>query len=1551
MELSHIIKSSIRKHITMKINYKEKNCSRSLFNINNRKFFLSVAAFCIGQICLVANVSAQTYNISTVAGGGIGDGYAATSAVLLYPQGVAVDGSGNVYIADCSNNRIRKVSTSGIITTIAGTGVQGSGGDGGAATAAQLNNPYGVAVDATGNVYIADTYNYKIREVNTSGIISTIAGNGTDGYTGNGGPATAAEFGNIYGIAVSSSGNIYVPDQNYNVVRLFKVGGNVSVFAGNGTLGFSGDGNSATGAELYYPIEVAVDNSNNVYIADAGNNRVRKVSTSNVITTFAGNGNSTYSGDGGAATAAGVYYPWGVSTDAAGNVYISDSRDNRIREVNTSGTISTIAGNGTLGFTGDGGPATAAELNSPSGIAVVSTGAIMYIVDNYRIRQVNGSTISTYAGGGIGDSEPATAAELNIAPPSGNSSYTVSEIATDATGNMYIADFNNNRIRKISSTGIISTVAGNGTVGYSGDGGNAIAAELNVPRGVAVDATGNVYIADTKNSAIRKINTSGIISTIAGNGTAGYSGDGSAATAAELNFPTGITLDPSGNVYIADLKNQRIREVNTSGIISTIAGTGAAGFSGDGFAATTAELDYPSQLTMDATGYLYIADLYNNRVRIMKPGGNISTFAGNGTAAYKGDGGPATAAELYGPVGVMAYNGDIYIADYNNNRVRRVNASGTISTIAGDFNAGFMGDGGPATAASLSAPSMLTVDGSGNIYMADNANGRIRELKNSCTMTASSKANPPSCNGGSDGNATASPIGGNPGFTYLWAPGGATTATISKLTAGTYTCTITDTNGCTATAIANVPSPPAIRDSASQLANASCYGASNGYAVIGIKYGTAPYTYLWSPFGGTSDTATGLTAGTYTETVTDSHGCTSSVTVTIGQPSLLTATATSTNASCGTTNGAATATVAGGTAPYNYSWNTIPVQNASTATGLGAGNYTVTVTDGNGCTANATTTVTASGGPVINPTITNSSCKTSNGKAKVTITGGTAPYRYSWNNGDTLATDSNMAAGSYIITVTDANGCSNFEAVNINDASGPVISSSKVTNVTCNGDTNGAITITVTGGTAPYQYSWSNFATKASISGLSAGPYQIMVTDAGGCVAAQTINVNQPNLLSLTTSPTPAGCGKSDGGASVNIFGGVKPFNYKWSTGNTTSSISNVAAGSYTVTVSDSNGCSTAITASVTNPSGPVVTMDSVIDMNCAAETMGSITTGVVSSTLAYSCLWSNGDTAQNIYNLSGGNYSIVVTDGVGCLGTANANITTALPPGISICMVTVNPANNLNTLLWDSNAAPGRIAKYVIYKETTTPGVFGIIGTAKGTAGSFLDTASNSGKRSWAYEIAELDSCGQSSPISQSILFKTIHLTATVTVSNKVNLVWDDFEGASFSHYIIYRDSVPGIAKDSIASVSNNTYGYTDAPPTTYKNWYYHIGIGGTLGCTSLRPYHNVESINYNASKSNTGPITITGVGMATISSISGLNIYPNPSRGIFNMDLYLNRQQNVDVIIYTELGQVIEEESYGTQTGKVTKQYNLSNYTKGVYFIKVATGDRVEYRKVVIE
>jgi streptogramin lyase len=698
--------------------------------------------------------------ITTVAGNGTvsfgGDNGPATAAELNLAAAATVDATGDLFIADFSNNRVCEVTPSGIITTVAGNGTRGFSGDDGPATAAELSLPEGVAVDAAGDLFIADTFNHRVRKVSPSGIITTVAGS-TGGFSGDGGPATAAQLFGPSGVAVDAAGDLYIADTNNGRVREVSPSGIITTVAGNGTGGFSGDGGPATAAELNgsFGLGLALDAAGDLFIADSGNNRVREVTPSGVITTVAGNGTGGFSGDGGPATAAGLDLPAGVAVDAAGDLFIADFHNQRAREVSPSGVITTVAGNGSRGFSGDGGPATAAELNDLEGVAVDAAGDL-FIADtfNSRVREVSPSGIITTVAGGTGDGGSATRAALAFP----------SNVAVDAAGDLFIADPVNERVREVTPAGVITTVAGGGN--SVRDGGPATAAQLFSLAGLAVDAAGDLYIADASDERVREVLPSGIITTAAGSGTEGFGGDGGPATAAELFKPAALAVDAAGDLFIADTANNRVRKVSPSGIITTVAGNGTSGFGGDGGPATAAQLSLVGGLAVDAAGDLYIADTDNSRVReVSAADGTIATVAGAGTTGFGGDGGPATAAPLNLPQGLAVdAAGDLYIADSSNNRVREVSPSGVITTVAGN-TIGFGGDGSPATTAELDGPQGLALDAAGDLFIADSSNNRVREITSASgagvTEFALTGAGPKGITAGPDGNLWFTESGSN----------------------------------------------------------------------------------------------------------------------------------------------------------------------------------------------------------------------------------------------------------------------------------------------------------------------------------------------------------------------------------------------------------------------------------------------------------------------------------------------------------------------------------------------------------------------------------------------------------------------------------------------------------------------------------------------------------------------------------------------------------------------------------------------------------------------
>jgi uncharacterized protein (TIGR03437 family) len=679
----------------------------------------------VGASFLHAQTS-TTYGISTVAGQlrPTGDGGLASQALLNRPAGLCYDSAGNLYIADRNNFRVRKVDALGKISTVAGVGTYGYTGDDGPAASALIGNPRALVVDSGGNLYIADSAFNVVRKVTSAGTISTIAGTGTSGYTGTG-PATSANLNGPSGLALDAAGNLYISETNNN--RVMKVsGGIISVYAGSGMNSLSASAGNALGLPLSSPAGLAFDAAGNLYVASQNYAAIMQVTPGGTMSLFAGHGYDGFSdGDGGPANAAHFLSPVALATDANGNLYVADNVAQTIRRINSGGTISGIAGTVySIGFAGDGGSSTSAQFFQPSGLAIDKLGNLLVSdYGNNRVRKVDpvALTISTSVGTAaqLGDGSSASAAQL--LQPSGT--------GLDATGNLYIADTANHRIRKVDTTGKISTIAGTGIEGYSGDGSAAVAAQLNSPSSVAVDGNGNVLIADSGNSRIRQISPTGNMTTVAGNGTYGFAGDGAGATRAQLANPVCVRVDANNNIYISDSDNGRIRKVNVQGSISTVAGGNGLTY-GEGGPAIAAFPFSPGCVAFDSINNLYIADTLHSTVRKVDSTGTITTVAGNTkTFGFTGDGGTATAAALFFPYDIgFDTTGNLFIADTLNARIRKVAANGVISTVAGTGLFGTTGDGGAAAAAQIGEVTSLSIDPKGNLYLADAYNNRVRLL-------------------------------------------------------------------------------------------------------------------------------------------------------------------------------------------------------------------------------------------------------------------------------------------------------------------------------------------------------------------------------------------------------------------------------------------------------------------------------------------------------------------------------------------------------------------------------------------------------------------------------------------------------------------------------------------------------------------------------------------------------------------------------------------------------------------------------------------------------
>ncbi len=596
------------------------------------------------------------YLIQTIAGSAfVGDEGPARSASLAQAEGLAAAKSGDVYIADAVDHRIRVVRPDGKMQTFAGTGSAGFAGDGGPAGKALFNSPYGVSVDQTGNLFVADLGNKRIRRISADGlVVTTVAGGGTvsAGPAADGGPATGVRLEAPRNVLADRLGGFYFSDFAVNRVYYVDRQGMIQTFAGNGSI---------LDIPLRSPAGLTFDPQGALLIADSGNNLIRRVFR-NAMSVYSHSPNRLVP----------LYSPTDIAFDVSGNLYIADDRPAMTLRRAVNGDITSISA---------GGRSLAVD---EKGTAYVASGGLVRAITT---DVKNNRTVSFFAGNGgygfAGDEGSAASARLN--GPSG--------INYDFSGNLYIADERNHRVRKVSPQGVITTVAGLGNSGYAGDGGLATDARLNAPRAVTVDRFGYVYIAEAGNHTIRRITPSGFISTIAGDGTAGYRGDGGVASSARLREPSALAINEKGELFVADKGNGAVRKILAPGLIST----------------EVEGLSSPQGLCVDAEGRLLIAEL-----------GRVDRLEANGRLV--------TMAAVESPSGIaVSKDGSLFVSDQAKHRILKF-SGGTLTIVAGIGSPGLDGDGGLAVLAQLNTPAGLLMDSAGALLVADTGNHRIRKL-------------------------------------------------------------------------------------------------------------------------------------------------------------------------------------------------------------------------------------------------------------------------------------------------------------------------------------------------------------------------------------------------------------------------------------------------------------------------------------------------------------------------------------------------------------------------------------------------------------------------------------------------------------------------------------------------------------------------------------------------------------------------------------------------------------------------------------------------------
>ncbi|MBW8051926.1 MAG: T9SS type A sorting domain-containing protein [Cytophagales bacterium] len=837
-----------------------------------------------------------------------------------------------------------------------------------------------------------------------------------------------------------------------------------------------------------------------------------------------------------------------------------------------------------------------------------------------------------------------------------------------------------------------------------------------------------------------------------------------------------------------------------------------------------------------------------------------------------------------------------------------------------------------------------------------------------CELNAIFSGTDVSCFSASDGTAAVTISSGAPPYTFAWSPLVSADSTADSLSAGVYMVIVTDSNGCAATDSITINQPDSLSVSFTTT-QALCGGVCDGQATVIVTGGTPTYATLWNdPVGPITPTITNLCAGTYSVTVSDSNGCTTSGSVIITDSLTLTLITSALNASCSSVcDGIATVTPTTGASPFNYLWDDPAGQTNNIANNLCVGNYSVVVTDAAGCTDTASATVNALTELLLSVTTTNATCGIADGSATVSVTGGTSPFAYTWSNGDSLATADTLSAGVYIATVIDANGCSNFIAAAVSDSGGPDLLDN-VINVSCYGGSDGAITTFISGGTQPYTFLWSNGDTTQNISGLVAGPYELTVNDAAGCISNASILVSQPDPLNMSISANDANCSLSDGSATVSVSGGTFPYSYSWSSGGIDSNETGLTAGNYFLSITDSKNCQDSVTVSISNIGGPVITVDSTADISCDDTTGGYIYITVTGGATPYQYNWSDGSVTEDLINVQGGPYNLTITDSIGCIATTNITIAGSNPVSVPICVVTVDSATGKNLIVWEKPQTP-RIKAYNIYREGSIPDAYFLAGTVPANAlSTFIDSVSNPIQRAYRYKISITDSCDNESELSD--VHKTMHLNINEGINNLINLIWDDYQGFSYFTYYVYRYTTSA-GWEVLDSLPITLTSFTDPSPPPQNLWYQiEIKYPDPAGCQPTKTFvqagnpSTAKVLVYNSARSNvSNRLLPSGISQLQATNFE-FRVYPNPYTGKTEITYLINENAdhgwiknrangvNVKLEVFNLLGdkiQVLVNEMQNSGKYKYSFSAAELGYSTGIYILKLSINDSFYIKKLI--
>ncbi len=775
------------------------------------------------------------------------------------------------------------------------------------------------------------------------------------------------------------------------------------------------------------------------------------------------------------------------------------------------------------------------------------------------------------------------------------------------------------------------------------------------------------------------------------------------------------------------------------------------------------------------------------------------------------------------------------------------------------------------------------------------------------------------CNGASNGSIVVTASNGTAPYSFIW-DDGPTSANRSSLLAGTYYITISDACGESFYDSVVITEPTALAGT-TVITDVSCFGGSDAEVEAVASGGTPPYSYSWSASTSTSATIIGQPAGSESATITDACGAFVIVNYTVNQPTVLTTSTGAQDVSCfGGNDGVAYVVPTGGTTPYSYFWSNGLITD--TITNLYPGTYTVNVLDANGCLSNGLVSIGEPDQLQVMHTSTNNTCFSgSNGQISILVSDGTAPYSFSWLDGPTDSTRTGLSSGTYHYTVTDNCLASHSDSVIISQPDSMVVTLN-VSDVLCNGGTSGSVSTSISGGTAPFSYSWAiNGSSASSISGQPAGSSSVSVVDACGQNITLFYTIAEPALFTVNVSTADAQCfGSGDGSATANVSGGTAPYIYLWNTGHNISMVNGLFAGTYTVSVTDSNGCFASNSGVISQPSALDISFQT-SDATCNGSD-GEVIADVTGGTMPYGYSWAgSGSTNDTVSGAMSGTYTLTVTDNNGCVVADSASIGTTVDP-VEICVVTVDTLNQ-NVLNWAKPIA-SNLAGFNIYRNIA--GSYQQIGFRDYDSLSYYidtDFGVDPTVTSYRYKISAVDTCGNESDLSD--FHETIHLTSNVGVGGEVNLIWDNYEGFSFGFYYILRDSTFSNNWQTLDSVSPTNFTYTDLNVPAIGAAY-AIQVATPILCDATKAVGDFNSSRSNSAQNAKAPTGIEELELAS-------KVYPNPVKD--QLTIEVSNSTLIELQLYDMQGRLVRSVSANGNSTKL----DVQDLNTGMYLLRVIT------------